>query len=71
MTLAPAVWPLGTAVGREGHLRVGGVDAVRLAERFGTPLYVYDAPTVRAAHRDYVRAFRPHRPARVSYAIKA
>jgi len=44
---------------------------VELAERYGTPLYVYDAPTVRAAHRAYSRAFRPYRPARASYAVKA
>ena len=69
--LAPAIWPLGTSAGGDGHLRVGGVDLVRLAERYGTPLYVYDATTVRAAYRDYRAAFRPHGPARISYAIKA
>ncbi len=43
----------------------------RLAAKFGTPLYVYDAATVRAAYRDYIRAFRAYRPVTVSYAIKA
>ncbi|MGH2377541.1 MAG: diaminopimelate decarboxylase [Candidatus Limnocylindria bacterium] len=69
--LAPEVWPLRTAAGPEGRLRVGGVDLVRLAERHGTPLYLYDTETVREAYRAYERAFRPFRPVRVSYAVKA
>src|SRR5204862_86125 len=66
-----AVWPDDTAVGRSSHLSVSGLDLVRLADRYGTPLYVYDAATIRAAYRAQVRALRPYRPARVSYAIKA
>ena len=69
---APAsVWPEATTVAPDGHLRVGASDLARLADRHGTPLYVYDAPTIRAAYRAYVRAFRPYRPIRVSYAVKA
>lgn len=56
---------------RAGHLRVGGADVVALAHRLGTPLYLYDAATVRDAHRRYLTAFRGARPVRVSYAIKA
>jgi len=67
----PAIWPLGTSADRRGHLRVGGVDLVGLADRLGTPLYVYDAATIREAHRRYLAAFAPMRPVRVSYAIKA
>ena len=67
----PAVWPLGTSVDRQGHLRIGGVDVVTLADRLGTPLYLYDAATVRDAYRRYAVAFRGVRPVRVSYAIKA
>lgn len=32
---------------------------------------MYDADTIRASYRHHVRAFRPYRPVRVSYAIKA
>jgi diaminopimelate decarboxylase len=67
----PAIWPLETSADHRGHLRVGGVDLVALAERLGTPLYVYDAPTIRDAYRRYVAAFKTMRPVRVSYAIKA
>ena len=44
---------------------------MRLAARHGTPLYVYDAETIRAAYRSYLRAFRAYRPIRISYAVKA
>ena len=67
----PAVWPLATTVDPRGRLRVGGVDLARLAESLDTPLYVYDADTIRAAYRAYTVAFRPYRPVRVSYAVKA
>jgi diaminopimelate decarboxylase len=67
----PAIWPLDVSVDRRGRLRIGGVDVVALADRLGTPLYVYDAATVRDAYRRYLAAFRDARPVRVSYAIKA
>ncbi|HEY8656539.1 MAG TPA: diaminopimelate decarboxylase [Candidatus Limnocylindria bacterium] len=67
----PDIWPVATAVDPRGRLRIGGVDVGRLAEREGTPLYIYDAETIRAAYRAYRAAFRPHRPVRISYAVKA
>jgi diaminopimelate decarboxylase len=67
----PAIWPLETSADRHAHLRIGGVDVVALAERLGTPLYVYDAATIRDAYRRYVTAFKAMRPVKVSYAIKA
>lgn len=27
---------------QHGHLEIGGVDALYLAEKYGTPLYVYE-----------------------------
>ncbi|HEY8861128.1 MAG TPA: diaminopimelate decarboxylase, partial [Candidatus Limnocylindria bacterium] len=67
----PAIWPLETSADRRAHLRIGGVDTVSLADRLGTPLYVYDAATIRDAYRRYGAAFKAMRPVRVSYAIKA
>ena len=50
---------LGTQrINREGHLEIGGVDTVRLAAAFGTPLYVMDEAALRQACRDYLSAFR-------------
>jgi len=64
---------LGTQeVGPDGHLIVGGCDAVELARRFGTPLYVYDVEGIRAACRAYRSAFAEGWPAvEVAYACKA
>lgn len=32
---------------QHGHLEIGGVDALYLAEKYGTPLYVYDVALIR------------------------
>ena len=44
------------SVNDKGHLAVGGMDAVELAEKFGTPLYVMDEDVLRANCRTYVNA---------------
>jgi diaminopimelate decarboxylase len=41
-----------------GHLEIGGCDVVELAERFGTPLFIYDEQTLRDQCRAYMDAFR-------------
>ena len=50
-------YPLGTRVNERGHLEVGGCDVVELAERYGTPAYVYAEDDMRARARAYVEAF--------------
>ncbi len=50
------------------HLRFGGADTADLVERFGSPLYVYDAGRIRANFRAYRRAFPK---ADLYYAAKA
>jgi diaminopimelate decarboxylase len=64
---------LGTQrVNERGHLEIGGCDAVDLARRFGTPLYVMDEEEIRKSCREYLGAFRARYPrAEVSYAGKA
>ncbi|OLC10565.1 MAG: diaminopimelate decarboxylase [Chloroflexi bacterium 13_1_40CM_67_9] len=69
--IEPAIWPLRTAVGRNGHVRIGTHDLAALADQYGTPLYVYDAETIRASLREYVDAFFRYRPVRVAYSVKA
>ncbi|MDB5095871.1 MAG: diaminopimelate decarboxylase [Cyanobacteria bacterium RYN_339] len=56
-----------------GRLRVGGCDLADLAATYGTPLYVMDEATVRAACKAYVQALAKHYPpgGRVLYASKA
>ena len=50
-----------------GSLSIGGCDLVDLADRFGTPLFVYDEAHLRARCREAVAAFG----AGVAYASKA
>jgi diaminopimelate decarboxylase len=51
-------YPLGSRVNERGHLEVGGCDVVELAERYGTPAYIYAEDDIRARARAYVEAFQ-------------
>src|SRR5438876_20100 len=50
-------YPLGTTINERGHLEIGGCDLVEVAERHGTPAYVYAEDDMRARARTYVEAF--------------
>jgi len=66
------VLPLDAAVDATGCLTLGGVSVAALAARFGTPLYVYDEGTIRAACRAYRDVFTTEQPGNsVHYASKA
>ena len=66
------ILPMGTAIGSDGHVCIGGCDATDLAAEYGTPLYVYDVHTVRSMCREFVREFGSRYPdTRVLYASKA
>lgn len=55
-----------------GHLEIGGVDTVKLAEQYGTPLIIYDEAYIRQKCRAFVSAFREKGvKAQVAYASKA
>lgn len=54
----------------DGRYRVGGTDALALAEQFGSPLYVYDAQTMRAKYKRMADAFAGTR-LKINYACKA
>src|SRR5438093_3946931 len=71
--LHPHLWPDTAAVDERGHLVVGGCDTVALAREFGTPLYLLDEATFRAACRAYRTAFARHyrAPCAIHYASKA
>ena len=56
-----------SAATQEGRLHIGGVDVIELAERFGTPLFVYDEEHLRTRCREAVTAFGEG----VAYATKA
>lgn len=55
-----------------GHLQIGGVDALDLTRKYGTPLVVYDVDKIRATFRAFKRVFEEEKvPYAVSYASKA
>ncbi len=64
---------LGTqSVNAQGHLEVGGCDALELAREFGTPLYVMDEAHIRQTMRDLKSALQKlHPQTDVIYASKA
>jgi diaminopimelate decarboxylase len=59
--------PATSAVDENGHLSVGGVDLVSLADEYGTPLFVYDEDHLRVRCREAVSAWGDG----VAYATKA
>ncbi len=59
-------------VNEKGHLTLGGVDSVVLAEEFGTPLYVMDEGRIRERYREFRDAFSGLYPkVEIKYAYKA
>lgn len=48
--------PVTHRVNDRGHLEIGGCDLIDLAQRRGTPLYVYDEATVRSSCREFMSA---------------
>ena len=66
------LFPLGAGLSSEGRITLGGIDVVDLAREFGTPLYAYDAETVRAQCAAYRSAFESQYPdSVVVYGAKA
>lgn len=66
------VLPRTAAATPEGHLTLGGCDAVDLAREFGTPLYVFDEIELRSTAREYREAFASrYAQSAVAYAAKA
>ncbi len=60
------------SVNSKGNLALGGVDLVELAEKYSTPLYVYDEDRIRQRYREFKEAFeKTYGDVEVSYAYKA
>lgn len=65
--------PATARVNAQGRWEVGGCDLSELARTYGTPLYVIDEDTLRAAAQAYLRAVKAYYPgpSEVLYASKA
>jgi diaminopimelate decarboxylase len=51
------VFPIGSRINDQGHLEIGGCDALELAAEFGTPAYVVAEHDLRARARQFTKAF--------------
>jgi diaminopimelate decarboxylase len=51
------VFPIGSRINDQGHLEIGGCDALELAAEFGTPAYVVAEDDLRARARQFTKAF--------------
>ena len=61
-----------SVVNKKGHLEIGGLDTVELAEKYGTPLYVYDIALIRERAKSFRDTFEKLGiKAQVAYASKA
>ncbi|MCD6592653.1 diaminopimelate decarboxylase [Candidatus Bathyarchaeota archaeon] len=59
-------------VNENGHLEIDGLDTVRLAETYGTPLFVYSERTIRSNYKrlyDTLRRFYPR--FQIHFSVKA
>ena len=67
-----ALFPLTAEVNNQSHLCIGGCDAVDLARKFGTPLYLFDEYTIRHKCHEFKSEFTKRYPdTLVIYASKA
>jgi diaminopimelate decarboxylase len=66
-------WETDFVAVRENRLQISGRDAGALAERYGTPLYVYGKDRILERYAQLDDAFTRHSalPARICYAMKA
>jgi diaminopimelate decarboxylase len=69
----PQLWPVAAAVDGVGRMTVGGCALTALAQEYGTPLYVLDIATIRAACAAYRTALADSYPgpSAIHYAGKA
>ena len=63
--------PVTTKINESGNIEIGGCDLVKLAEKYGTPLYVLDEETIRSVCRDYKNAFKNYPKINMMFASKA
>ena len=74
MMFPQRVFPETTEINGQGHLVIGGCDVLELAraEKFGTPLYIFDEEMLRSRCRQFIQEFRKRHPeTSVVYACKA
>ncbi len=70
-TANQSIKPVTTKINKNGNIEIGGCDLVELANKYGTPLYVFDEETIRTITREYKEAFKFYPKINMMYAAKA
>ena len=63
--------PITTKINEKGNIEIGGCDLVELANKYNTPLYVYDEATIRSMTQSYKKAFENYPNIKMMFAAKA
>ncbi len=63
--------PVTAAINKNGNIEIGGCDLIELANKYGTPLYVYDEATIRSITGSYKDAFKSFSKMNMMFASKA
>lgn len=63
--------PVTTKINESGNIEIGGCDLIDLANKYGTPLYVYDETTIRSMMKSYKEAFKDYPKIKMMFASKA
>ena len=70
-TINQNIKPFNTKRNEKGNLEISGCDAVELAKKYGTPIYVMDEVTLRKIAREYKDAFSSYKKVNMMFASKA
>ncbi|MFH0702742.1 MAG: diaminopimelate decarboxylase [bacterium] len=70
-TVNQSIMPYTAIINDKNHLEIGGCDTVELAEKYGTPLYIYDETTIRRSCQEYKNAFSTYNNSLMLFASKA
>ena len=63
--------PITTKINENGNIEIGGCDLVELANKYNTPLYVFDEATIRSMTQSYKKAFEEYPNIKMMFAAKA
>ncbi len=70
-TANQSIKPVTTKINEKGNIEIGGCDLTELADKYGTPLYIYDEATIRSVLNDYKKAFKNYPKMNMMFAAKA
>ena len=71
LTANQNIKPLTAKRNSDGNLEIGGCCLNKLAEKYGTPLYVFDEETIRSIAKTYKDAYKDFPKINMMYAAKA